>query len=86
MDSLSSKLYAAFHSELHADSEFGENTAYFVAGLTSLQLLRISERLVADGVKVTLNDLFRYPTVGDLAAELRRRGNAPADTGLPWES
>jgi aryl carrier-like protein len=71
----------------------GENTNFFEAGFTSVRLTAVLADLADLDVGLGLVDLFRYPTLRDLKAELRRRGVRYADATsgsprahrLPWE-
>ncbi|KJY26915.1 hypothetical protein VR44_28915 [Streptomyces katrae] len=51
-------------------------TNFFDAGLTSLSLLRLRERLRARGLAVEVVDLFRFPNPRTLARHLRGGGDA----------
>ncbi|MFE9122870.1 amino acid adenylation domain-containing protein [Streptomyces sp. NPDC007172] len=57
-------------------------TNFFDAGLTSLSLLRMHERLRAQGFTVEVVDLFRFPNPRLLARHLRGDA-APSEGGAP---
>ncbi|MYR90989.1 hypothetical protein GTY41_40265, partial [Streptomyces sp. SID685] len=53
--------------------ELTPDTVYFDAGMVSMSLLQLYHRLVsADGLALTLADVFRFPTPRALAAHLGR--------------
>ena len=64
------------------------DTNFFEAGLTSRALAEIVTRLDAVGLPVKLVDLYRFPTVRALVAEVNRRADPGTDQsvrpGLPW--
>jgi aryl carrier-like protein len=63
----------------------GPDTNFFEGGLDSRTLATVLIELRAEHPDLKLVDLYTYPTVRALAAELRRRGtkrNGPG--GLPW--
>lgn len=78
-----------FHRHLPARRTLDERTNFFEAGFTSTLLATVLADLTGAGVELALVDLFRFPTLGELFAELDRRADTPAGpavrAALPWE-
>lgn len=81
------ELERMFHQRLPAHRRLHPDTNFFEAGLTSVTLAGIVTELQQQGLGVTLIDMFRYPTLRELAGELARRtGDPPVRPGrLPWQ-
>jgi aryl carrier-like protein len=64
----------------------GPDVSFFEAGFTSATLAEVLTELRAMGFGLTLLDLYRFPTVRALAAELSRRADPGLATRprLPW--
>jgi aryl carrier-like protein len=77
---------ATIHAVFTARRPIDLDTNFFEAGFTSTQLAELLTELVGAGLDATLLDLFRYPTVRQLAAELGQIAPAPsARPALPWQ-
>jgi aryl carrier-like protein len=81
----------AFHAQLPPGRTLAADTNFFEAGLTSVGLAAVLNRLADAEIDLALIDLFRFPTLRELTAELRRRGvrvpdppSAPVHR-LPWD-
>lgn len=64
------------------------DTNFFEAGFNSARLAGAVADLGRAGTTVTLLDLFRHPTIAQLADELLARaepGRAPSPHKLPWD-
>jgi aryl carrier-like protein len=70
-----------------AQRPIGVDSNFFEAGFTSTGLAEVLTALQSEGWSLNLVDLYRFPTVRALAAELDRRATAvPAAPRLPWAS
>ncbi len=59
------------------------NWNFFDAGGTSLAALQLAQRIEsATGISVGVIDLFRYPTLGEMEAHLRRGGRTVHDSAM----
>ena len=83
---------AALAAEGSLAGQLRADTNFFEAGLNSNRLASAVDVLAAAGLDVSLVDMFRHPTVRELAGVLdRRRTGSGRDRsrdpgeGLPWE-
>jgi aryl carrier-like protein len=67
--------------------ELSPVTNFFEAGFSSARLVEVLAELRAGGLEVSLIDLYRFPTLQALTAEIdRRTAGAPEPHPMPWDA
>jgi aryl carrier-like protein len=86
----------AFLARVPAGRSLADNTNFFEAGFTSVLLAGVLSELLAADIRLRMVDLFRYPTLLALTAEVTARlaAEGPVDgrrgdagrRRLPWQT
>jgi aryl carrier-like protein len=63
-------------------------TNFFEAGFSSARLVEVLAELRAGGLEVSLVDLYRFPTLQSLTAEVHERtaGGPRRPHAMPWDT
>lgn len=72
------------HAVFGHHRDIGVDTNFFEAGFSSAMLTEVLTGLHGIGLRFTLIDLYRYPTVRQLAAAAGQQTATNATPSLPW--
>ncbi|MFI5957629.1 acyl carrier protein [Cryptosporangium sp. NPDC051539] len=89
MSGLGERIRVAFEARRPGRATLPSDRNFFEAGYTSVLLAAVVGELAEDGVRLSLVDVFRYPTLAALTEELQARaagGPAAPAAMLPWQA